>query len=216
VSTRELKDLRWPKDGDAVAAPSDAGSFIAIYWVEQGHHTEHFEDWAVPQVRDLYANGRGFAERRHVHTSMFDHMASLYRDPDPVPVDLALDHGYDGLVVLWWDGRDGTEASDLHGRLAAGHARALLAGSDIEIAASWTPSAFDEGPRDVPMDLGSPAGGKNRLVQLLFVDGDVRDVLPRVRAYTDAVEAGGLADLRLAAPFFRTVVGTDTYVDQLW
>lgn len=216
VATRELKDLRWPKDGDAVAAPSDAGSFIAIYWVEQGHHTEHFDDWAVPQVRDLYANGRGFAERRHVHTSMFDHLASLYRDPDPVPVDLALDHGYAGLVVLWWDGRGGNDAADLHRQLAAGHARALLAGSEIEIAASWTPSASDEGPRDVPMDLGSPAGGKNRLVQLLFVDGDVRDVLAGVRAYSDAVEAEGLADLQLAAPFFRTVVGTDTYVDQLW
>jgi hypothetical protein len=40
--------------------------------------------------------------------------------------------------------------------------------------------------------------------------------LPALRDYTDAVEAGGLADTRLVAPFFRTVVGTDTYVDQLW
>jgi hypothetical protein len=66
------------------------------------------------------------------------------------------------------------------------------------------------------MDLGSPGGGSNRLVQLLFVDGDVADVLDPVRAYTDAVEAEGLGRLQLAAPFFSTVVGTDTYVDQLW
>jgi hypothetical protein len=91
----------------------------------------------------------------------------------------------------------------------------MLAGSDIEMAASWVPSVPDEGPRDVPMDLGSPAGGTDRLVQLLFVGGDTEASLDRVRAYTDGVESAGLADLLLAAPFFRTVVGTDTYVDQL-
>ncbi|HEX4218332.1 MAG TPA: hypothetical protein VHZ02_08190 [Acidimicrobiales bacterium] len=216
VATRELKDRRWPKEGGTVAAPYDAGSFIAIYWVEQGHHDDHFEAWAVPQVRDLYANGRGFAERRHVHTSLFDHIGSLYRDEDPVPIELALDRGYRGLVVLWWDGPEGTEGSDLHQAVATGQARTLLAGSDIEIASSWTPSAPDEGPRDVPMDLGSPGGGPNRLVQLLFVNGDVQDALDPIRAYTSAVEAAGLGRLQLAAPFHSTVVGTDTYVDQLW
>jgi hypothetical protein len=29
------------------------------------------------------------------------------------------------------------------------------------------------------------------------------------------VTGDGIADLHLAAPFFRTVVGTDRYVDQL-
>ena len=31
-----------------------------------------------------------------------------------------------------------------------------------------------------------------------------------------AVRPAGLATPRLVAPFFRTIVGTDTYVDQLW
>jgi hypothetical protein len=53
-------------------------------------------------------------------------------------------------------------------------------------------------------------------VQIFFVDGDVADVLPRLHTYTDAVAAAGLADVHLVAPFFRTVVGTDTYVDELW
>jgi hypothetical protein len=91
-----------------------------------------------------------------------------------------------------------------------------MAGSDIEIASGWTPSVPDEGPRDVPMDLGSPGGGADRLVELLFVGGDVVDATVAVRRYADTVEAAGLADLRLAAPFLRTVVGTDTYVDELW
>jgi hypothetical protein len=213
VATRPLKDLRWPEDS-TIARPLDAGSYVAIYWVEQGHHAEHFDDWATTQVRALYADGRGFPERTHVHTSMFDHLAASYRDDDPVPVDLALDRGYDGLIILWWDAAQGT-AAQLHESLATSRLPGLLEGSDIEIASSWTPSVPDEGPRDVPMDLGSPAGGVDRLVQLLFVNGDTEAALDRVRDYTKEIEADGVATLLLAAPFLRTVVGTDTYVDQL-
>ena len=46
--------------------------------------------------------------------------------------------------------------------------------------------------------------------------GDVRDSIDRFHAYTSGVEAAGLAATRLVAPFLRTIVGTDTYVDQLW
>ena len=52
-------------------------------------------------------------------------------------------------------------------------------------------------------------------MQLLFLAGDVEAAVDRVRAYTDTIEADGTANLLLAAPFLRTVVGTDTYVDQL-
>ena len=177
VATRSLKEQRWPSES-IVAKPVDAGSYVAIYWVEKGHHADHFEGWATPQVVDLYANGRGFPERTHVHTSMFDHLASVYRDEDPVPVDLALDHKYDGLFIL-------------------------------------STTVPDEPPRDVPMDLGSSSGSTNRLVQLLFIGGNTEAAVAKVQDYTDAVESAGAAELLLAAPFFATVIGTDTYVDQL-
>jgi hypothetical protein len=66
------------------------------------------------------------------------------------------------------------------------------------------------------MSLGSPGGKENRLCQLFFVRGDVRDALPRFKTYTEALAAEGLADTALVAPFLRTKVGTDTYVDQIW
>ncbi len=216
VATRELKDLRWPSGDETIARPTDAGSYVAIYWVEKGHHADHFDNWARTQVNALYGAGRGFAERRHIHTVLYDHVGAVYRDADPVPVDLALDHGYDGIVALWFDGRDGVAAADLHARLASGPMLELLGGSSIEIASSWTPAAGENDPRDVPMDLGTKAGGPERLCQLLFVRGDVRDALDRVRSYTTAVEAAGLADTHLAAPFFTTVVGTDRYVSEIW
>jgi hypothetical protein len=213
VAPRHLKDQRWPAES-AIARPTDAGSYIAVYWVERGHHHDHFVDWSIHQVRDLYAHGRGFSERTHVHTSTFHYVASAYRDDDPVPVELALDRGYDGLLVLWWDAADGT-GTQLHSTLASAYLPALLDGSPIEIASSWIPPVSDQGDQSAPMDLGSPAGGSDRLVQLLFAHGDIEDAVDRVRAYTDAVETGGAATLLLAAPFLRTVVGTDTYVDQL-
>ncbi len=213
AATRALKDLRWPRTSP-VARPIDAGSYLAVYWVEEGHHRDHFGDWSIHQVRDLYAHGRGFDERTHVHTSTFDYVGSSYRDIDPVPIELALDHRYRGLVVLWWDAAHGT-GGDLHGELAADCVPALLESSSIESASSWTPSAPGRPTGDAPMDLGSPAGDTDRLVQLLFVDGEPGSVVDRVRDYTGGVESEGRASLLLAAPFIPTVVGTDTYVDQL-
>lgn len=215
VATRDLKNRRWPDADETVASPPDAGSYVAIYWVERGHHGDHFDDWARQQVRELYAEGRGFAERRHIHTVLFDHVGAVYRDDDPVPVELALDHGYGGLVVLWFDGND-SDAPALHERLATEYVPKLLAGSPIEIVSSWTPSAGENDPRDVPMDLGSKAGGSERLCQLMFVAGDVRDALDGLRDYTDAIERAAVATTRFVAPFHRTVVGTDRYVDELW
>ena len=213
VATRPLKDARWPDDSP-IARPLDAGSYVAVYWVEAGHHEEHFNEWSIGQVRDLYATGRGFPERTHVHTSTFHYVGSAYRDDDPVPVELALDRAYDGLIVLWWDAATGS-GTDLHATLAASRLPELLDGSPVEIASSWVPAMPDDGSSDAPMDLGSSPGGPGRLVQLLFVAGDVDAAVERVRAYTASVEGDGAATLLLAAPFLRTVVGTDAYVDQL-
>jgi hypothetical protein len=213
VATRELKDLRWPAGSETIAKPTDAGSYVAIYWVEKGHHGDHFDDWARTQVRALYAEGRGFAERTHAHTILYDHIGAVYRDADPVPIDLALDAVYDGIVAVWFDAKEGDAATR---EAAESLLPDLLKGSSIEIASSWTPSAGENDEKDVPMDLGTRAGGPERLCQLFFLRGDVRGALDRFHAYTDGVEKAGLADLCLVAPFFRTVVGTDTYVDQLW
>lgn len=215
VAPRVLKDLRWPHD-ESIAKPWDAGSYVAIYWVERGHEREHFVDWAQPQVFKLYGEGRGFQERSHVHTVMFDHVGAVYRDDDPVPVELALDHHYDGMVAAWFDARDGVSGAELHTRLAEAEVPKLLAGSTIEIASSWTPMPTDGAARKGPMDLGSEPGGPERLAQLFFIQGDVREALPALREYTDGVEAAGFADTRLVAPFVRTIVGTDRYVDELW
>jgi hypothetical protein len=214
VATRALKHERWPRESP-VATPFDAGSFLATYWVLAGHHDDHFEAWARPQVRGLYAAGRGFAKRTHVHTALFDHLGASYRDADPVPIELALDRGYAGLIAVWLDGV-GRDARVLAQELGKELVPELLAGSHLEIASAWTPSAGENEPKHVPMPLGSRAGGPARLCQLFFATSDVRAPLERFRHYTAAIEAAGLARVQLVAPFFASVPGTDRYVEELW
>ena len=196
VAPRPLKDLRWPQTDNAVATPWDAGSYVAIYFVEKGHHDDFF-GWGSKQVRALYGGGRGFNERTHVHTILYDHVGASYRDADPVPVDLALDAAYDGIVLTWFDGDPG----DIE-----------LGGTNIEIASRWVPTPGQERPPGTPMDLGSGPGGSDRMLRMFFVRGDVTEALPAVQTFTDNANA----NLVLAAPFFRTAVGTDKYVDDLW
>ena len=116
---------------------------------------------------------------------------------------------------MFFDARDGHTAKSVHADIEkAGIYADLMNGSDIELVSSWQPVATPAA--DQPMDLGTPAGGTERLVQVIFVRGDVTKATKRMKAYTDAVEAAGLADVHLVAPFFRTVVGTDTYANELW
>jgi hypothetical protein len=215
VATRELKDLRWPRETD-VAEPYNAGSFVAIYWVLGGHHDE-WGAWSTPQVRNLYAGGRGFAERTHVNTNLYNFLGADYRDADPVPVTLALDHRYAGLVITWFDGLGGRSPQQCLAELRKGPLREFLAGSQVEIAATFAPilPPADRPPPQVPMKLGAGPGGPNRFCQLLFTDADPKVSLDRLRGYERAAREAGIAELRLAAPFVKTVVGTDTYVDQL-
>jgi hypothetical protein len=195
VAPRQLKDLRWPRQDNSVATPWNAGSYVAIYFVEKDHHKDFF-DWGSKQVRALYGGGRGFNERTHVHTILYDYVDAAYRDDDPVPVDLALDAAYDGIVLAWFDGAPSSPPN--------------LSGSNIEIASNWVPTPGQERPPGTPMDLGSGPGGADRALRMYFVRGDVTEALPAIEKDTEG------ANLVMAAPFFRTAVGTDTYTDQLW
>ena len=101
VSPRSHKDLRFPAVS-GVAVPTDAGSYLATYWVEKEHWPEHFE-WSTGQVFKLYEAGRGFDERTHAHTVLYTFQTAFYRDDDGVPVELALDHRFGGLVSIHVD-----------------------------------------------------------------------------------------------------------------
>jgi len=215
VATRPLKDLRFPTDNNSVNDPVERGSYLAVYWVESGHHDDHFA-WGADQVRKLYKAGRGFQERRHAHTVLYLHQSNRYRDIDPVPVDVSLDHGYAALVSVVIEPSGGATNDELAAWVDADGLPPLFAGGPVASCAQWTAVPRDDMTSNAPMDLGSPPIGPDATMQLFFIEEDPRGCWKRFLDYAGNLEASGVGRVTSAAPFLRTVVGTDLYTDQLW
>ena len=213
VATRALKDLRFPTKGNSVNDPADRGSYLAVYWVEEGHHDDHFA-WGADQVVKLYMAGRGFQERHHAHTVLYLHLSNRYRDADPVPVDVALDHGYAGLVSVVVE--PSGEVGGLDAWVDAEGLPGLFTDGPVAACAQWKAVPRDDMTNNAPMDLGSPPIGPDATMQLFFVEDDPAACWNRFVGYAARLEASGLGRVTSAAPFLRTVVGTDRYTDELW
>jgi hypothetical protein len=227
AAPRRLKDLRFPAIGP-VADPVDAGSLLSIYWM-----TADDPDltWATQQVRWLYANGRGFAERTLVHSGIYRYLGSAHRDPDGVPVELAFDHHYPGLGVVVVEPVTGTTRDELRASLDAAADALFAVDARVDMVASFgvldteaarvrdAPSASDTPPapgQPGGVSIGSTGGSDERIVQLAFIEGAPDDAWDAFRDYATAIEQTGRGTVTFAAPFFATVVGTDTYTDELW
>ena len=96
VATADLKALRDP-DPSAITGEPARGSYVSVYWVLDGYF-DMWNRWALRQVNALHAAGRMFEERDHVHTLLYHYQWEHRREPDGVPVELALDHPYRGFV----------------------------------------------------------------------------------------------------------------------
>jgi hypothetical protein len=224
VSTRPLKDMRFPTDTPAEAAvadPVDAGSYLATYFIHKGHEAEHFA-WANKQVFELYANNRGFEERHHAHTSLYFTTGDDHRVPGGVPAHMALDHPYRGLVSIHVDREGDTSHADLTSWFSEVAGPALFADGDdgspspVDQVIHWRPIIPKGEEGNAPMELGTGPGTKARSMQLLFLTDEPSAAWDRVQDYTTRIEDSGLAEVRLVAPFIPTIPGTDTYTDQLW
>jgi hypothetical protein len=203
-----LKELRYP-DPSTVASPVTMGSFIAFYWYLADRIAEHFE-WAFPQTQWLTEQGRMNGEREHVSTSLYDFCGAVNRPGWPVPAEVALDHPYDGLVVMWLDRTAGTDYPAL-----------------VEWARDeWLPTLTRDGtpiaqalvfaPRDFPGAPGTGLGTGERLCCAVFLQCDPRDVwADHFAGLAGPVAARGLGSVGLAAPFVPVIPGTETYLDEL-
>ena len=199
VATRELKDLRLSDGRGEVANPVDAGSYVAIYWVHAGREAEHWK-WAGDQVHWLYSNGRGFSERTHAHTVLFDYVTTAYRDADPIPIQLALDHGYPGIAMIATDRAEAVSRNEF-ARWTT-ESKALSEGAIANIS-SWQPQPRDAITGNAPMDLGTGTGGPERTMQLAFLEGDTKRAWKEVVAYANEIDATDLGRVCFAAE--RTV-----------
>jgi len=181
--------LKTARFGDARAwgRPLHAGSFLAVYWIEDGRHDEYL-DWSSRRTDELGRSGRLFQERDHVHTQLYQRAGCVSRDADPVPLELALDHPFAGLAVI--AGREGAP-------------RPMPAGGPIAVSSVWVPAPARQ---DQPDLLARQA----MELSLLFLDETPADAWDEVRAATEE------RAVVWAAGFVPTVPGTDRYVDELW
>lgn len=213
VAPRRLKDLRFPATGP-FAEPAGAGSYLAVYWIHE-HEQDAAEKWAREQVSWLYAQGRGFDAREHVHTGLYRPDSSVLRREDGVPLELALDHRYSGLVAVAVEPAPGTARDAFVRLLDDGPVRRLLDSGAVDQVSTWRDKPWPT-DLDVPMQLGSTGGTPERLLQLCFLEEDPARRWDEIRAYAADVDRTGAGRVTFAAPFIPTVVGTDTYTDQLW
>jgi len=209
VAPRRLKALRYP-DPSPVASPVDKGSYVALFWFEQDRVGEVF-DYSFGVTPALAAGGRMNNDRDHVSTAVYDYVGWTGRGPAAVPPEIALDHPWAGLVLVWARPEPGTTAADL-----AAWCREKL---DAEIAAGTGPvgQVLDFTQTDFPNGMPALTGKVDEVVRCYFLDRDPSEVWGDVFApLGDAVAAGGLGRVALVAPFIPTIPGTDRYQDELW
>jgi len=219
VATAGLKALRHPAPGSGgasgpagpVADPA-AGSYLALYYVLDGHHDE-WNRWAVDQVNLLHAAGRMFEHRDHVHTGLYRFEWEHRREEDGVPAELTLDHRFPGLGAVFVEAAEGKGPADVARLYRETLLPELLPGTPVASALGFSPlPLLADAPGDVPR-----AEGSGRLLVLLFMDeAPAEGWTAAVEAQAGALEGSGAGRLAFAAPFVATVPGTDTYADRLW
>jgi len=211
VATKALKALRYPADSPLARPTVEAGSYLAVYWIHEGRLEEH-RAWSNPQAHWIYQNNRGFDARTHVHTLMYTRDWTHYRDADPVPVALALDHGYAGMVTVHVERNQGVPQDALDRFMQETHLPTMLAGSPIASCTTWSGLPQGNAPMAIPR-----VENLDRLdLQVYFLDEAPPAAWDRFIALGEAIAASGLGRVTLAAPFLKTVPGTDKYADQLW
>jgi hypothetical protein len=203
VATAEHKAVRFPEDSPVVDDIA-AGSYVALYWVLAGKFGEWIQ-WGTNQVNWLHDNDRMFPHRDHVHTTMYKFRADAHSEVDGVPVELALDRGYPGLVVMMAEPPDGKDAAWLVDWVAARRPTPA-----DQVAAFTSVPLLADAPPDVPLTPET-----ERVTLLWF---DLSDPLDHWAGYEtfarDLADTGGR--VVYAAPFVKTIPGTDTYTDRLW
>jgi hypothetical protein len=209
VATRRHKDARFPVETAPPFPPRNEGSYACVYFILAGQH-EAWLEWGTPAAHELYAADRGFQARTHYNTGTYRHDWRAYRDPDPVPLELALDHEYPGLVAQFIEASAGADASAIDAWFER-ELPAWLDGSPVASVSSWSSIPLpDTKPTFLLEDPGAAP------LQLYLYEEDPLLTWDRQRDLATRFERSGLGRILFTAPFVATVVGTDTYVDELW
>jgi hypothetical protein len=183
VATRACKAVR-PTDATWFGDPA-RGSYLTIVWLLDGTQAE-WDAWVAGQMDRLRTEpDRMFPGRDHLQTGVY-RFARECRAPAGVSVATAIDHPYEGVVLLAVP------------RGAGGETAVQLVHDDVPTVAAFAQE------RTILTTIEPPAHelvlGFTRADPLSIWSARVTPVLDRVG---------------FASPFVRTIPGTDTYTDEL-
>ena len=202
VATAACKTKREPADSPLTGGDASKGSYLALYWIVKGRFGDWIE-WGTEQVKWLHDNERMFPHRDHVHTLMYK-LAGQHERDGGVPVELALDRRFPGLVLSIGDLAPGVDATAVGDH--------PWTGSTAEVLAVATPvPLLADAPSDVPRDEAA-----DRFLLLSFLDRDPVEAWDdELAGFGDRLADAGLGRLLFSSPFLPTVPGTDTHADDL-
>jgi hypothetical protein len=204
VATKDCKARRYPKESPITPDPS-IGSYLAVYWVLDDHHDD-WNKWGVEQVNWLHANDRMFNERDHIHTALYEYAGEANAPGSSMPVELALDRHYAGMITLIGEMTDGIDSAAVTSWF-----QDLPCPGDVALIGTPLPLRGDR-PSDVPDTQAA-----NRVLIMTWVEDDpLKAFDDRFASLGDQFADAGLGRIVFASPFLTTVLGTDTYTDQLW
>ena len=212
VATRPLKALRFPAD-TPITPDISRGSYLVTYWILDGTYEKTLR-WSVDQVLQLHKQDRMAPVRHNISTAFYRYDWGVFRDPDGVPPELALEHLYAGIGVTMIERPAGKTDAELSGWLKDYLAR-QQAGSSIAMTLCLRPLPLpDDSPSYVPRP--DPRELDARYLLLSFLEGDPKsDWSARFTALGRDLATSGLGKVIYAGPFIPTVPGTDKYVDEL-
>lgn len=212
VATRALKQLRYPKD-TPVTDDVMKGSYLALYWIVKGHHDET-QAWAVRQVNQLIDQGRMLDSRSPAQAGFYRHRWNVFRDPDGVPAELALEHPFAGVAMLMVDRAQGVSAEALDRWYRDDYLPGALACTKASMCIALDPIPL---PDDAPSYVPRPAGLDRRSLFLYFLDSSPLSCWSEfLSEHGELLASQGLGEVTYAAPFIPTIPGSDRYADELW
>ncbi len=90
-----------------------------------------------------------------------------------MPLELALDHNYRGLVTLMIEPAEGVDRTAAIETINDVPVKALLGTGAVDLVSSWRMKPWPA-DHNVPMKMGNDGGTTERIMQLCFLEGDPR------------------------------------------
>lgn len=196
-----------PDGGNPIAGSLDRGTHLSTFWIQRGMLDEQ-QAWVTERMERQREQGLLFAHRDHLYTQRYAVRACLRRDPDGVPPELALHHGYPGIVASWVEKRPGASLAELDAALCESTLPRQMAGSPIELAVvlELLPK-----PESWPASIPEPEGLGERLLVLQLLAAPPADAFDATFGDLEScLSADAAGRLLLSAPFAANVPGGET------